>query len=383
MPRFVYPTFQIDQRANTLAPTFCLFSAPVGEISQWADVDRLGPDAPRGVQREPVPSRISSIRRFFERDPLNTIPTAIVIAVRGGTLTPMPGCSSFELTIEVGEDGGRPGLIIDGQHRLRGMERFALDMPAPVVAILDPDDLEMAFQFLVINNKAARVPRDHIRALALNYDTEFLTRRLESARLSLNENLSSVGVMDEDEESPFQGMIAWPNNPRAERIIAPSAIEIMAGNARSVGFRELEDPDTLNAFLFAMWNKIKSEWSHIFNRDSHLLEKVGLVCLTQYICENLRSWALNPRTPINVGDPVDVSLNTGHVLSTLNPDFFSARWASTSYDTRAGRDLVMKSLETMSYNINNQEPWYHGVMMIDRSWLEEQLHASVPAIISE
>ncbi|MES3100521.1 DGQHR domain-containing protein [Sphingomonas faeni] len=383
MASFTYPAFQIDQRSNGQAPTFCLFSAPVGEISKWADVDRLGPDAPRGVQREPVPSRISSIRRFFDRDVLNTIPTAIVIAVRGGVLTPRPGCAAHDLVIEVADGVQRPGLIIDGQHRLRGMERFSVDMPAPVVAILDPDDLEMAFQFLVINNKAARVPRDHIRALALNYDAEFLTRRLESARLSLNENLSSVGVMDEDEESPFQGMIAWPNNPKAERIITPSAIETMAGNARAVGFRELEDADTLNAFLFAMWNKVKVEWENVFNKDTHLLEKVGLICLTQYICENLRSWALNPRTPINVGDPEDVSVNTGHVLSTLTPEFFSAKWSSTSYDTRAGRDQVMKALETISYNMNNKEPWYQGVQMIDRSWLEDQLHAAGPAILGD
>jgi DGQHR domain-containing protein len=380
---FTYPAFSINQRDNGQAPSFCLFSAPVGQISQWADVDRLGPGAPRGVQREPVPSRISSIRRFFDRDVLNTIPTAIVIAIRGGVLTPREGCAAQDLVIEVADGVQRPGLIIDGQHRLRGMERYSPNMPAPVVAILDPDDLEMAFQFLVINNKAAKVPRDHIRALALNYDAEFLTRRLESARLSLNENLSSVGVMDEDEESPFLGMIAWPNNPKAERIITPSAIETMAGNARAVGFRELEDADTLNAFLFAMWNKVKVEWAHIFNKDSHLLEKVGLVCLTQYICENLRSWALNPRTPINVGDPDDVTLNTGHVLSTLTPEFFSARWSSTSYDTRAGRDQVMKALETISYNMTNEEPWHQGVQMIDRSWLEDHLHAAKPAIIPE
>lgn len=378
MTEYRYQAFHFHQRTDDQGPAFCLFAAPVGEISAWADVERLQPDAPRAVQREPVLSRINSIKRFFDREPANTIPTAIVIAVRGAVLTDREGCTEREILITTAEGQQKPGLIIDGQHRLRGMERYQPEMRVPVVAILDPDDLEMAFQFLVINNKAARVPRDHLRALALNYDQEALGVRLQTARLSLDENLGSVGAMDTDEESPFQGMIAWPNNPRDHWVIVPATIEAIAGYARSLGFRELDDADALNAFLFAIWWAVRDEWAHVFNPNTHLLEKVGIICLTQYVGDTINKWRLNPRSRIDVGNPEEVKATTVDILDGLDPDFFKADWASTSYDTRAGRDQIMAALTTIASNRLNGDPWYVDVDVISRDWLDTYLQASLP-----
>jgi DGQHR domain-containing protein len=384
---FEYSGFRFQQRNGADVPQFCLFFAPAGDVEQWADVQRLGPNNPDGIQREPVPSRINAIGRYFDRDPHNTIPTAVVLALRGAVVEPIAAAcaagtpaeqllaqsGACVVKIDVVDGQPRPALVIDGQHRLRGMAKFNPDLKLPIVAILEPTDLEAAFQFMVINNKSAKVPRDHIRALALNYEDDALRHRLESARLSLDENVGSVGVLDEDPESPFRGMIAWPMNPQANRVVAPSAIESIIGYVRSLGLRDLEEADGVNAFIIAMWATIKERRGDVFNADTHLLEKVGVVCLTQFIGDTMKKWLVNPRTRFSVGDPVAVAENTGLILDMLDPTFFQAKWASTSYDTRAGRDQIINALEVISVNKSNGDPWYQDVATVDQNWLLEWL----------
>jgi hypothetical protein len=173
-------------------------------------------------------------------------------------------------------------------------------------------------------------------------------------------------------------MVAWPNNPTEQRIVVPAAIEAMASEAKSLGFGELEDLDSLNAFLIAMWSVIKEEWGELFVANSKLLSKVGLTCMTQFVCSTIKTWARNPRLrdQVDPGDPEKVRAVTRDVLATLDPQFFEAEWASTSYDTRAGRDLVMSDLEALSFNVANQEPWYEGLKVISRSWIQDKLAAS-------
>ena len=289
-----------------------------------------------------------------------------------------------KLRLETRDQHPHPGLIIDGQHRLRGLEKVDPNTVVPIVGIIEATDLEMAFQFLVINNKSAKVPLDHLRALALNYPSEQLETRLKTARLALNTNLGSVGVLDEDPESPFNGIVAWPNNPPARRIVVPAAIEAMASEARSLGFGELEDRDSLNSCLMAMWSVIKDEWAHLFVADSKLLSKVGLTCMTQFVCSTIKTWARNPRlrAQVDPGDPDKVRSVTTDVLATLDPLFFEAEWASSSYDTRAGRDMVMSDLETLSFNKANDDDWYEGLKVINRSWLQGYLSEQGGAVLT-
>jgi DGQHR domain-containing protein len=370
--QYSYQAFIFHQRPNRQGPKLALFHAPSGEVSAWADVDRLAHDNRLGPQREPKKSRINSIKRFFADDSQNTIPTAIVIGLRGVQIT---GDGPVQTLLwETNEGEPRPGLIIDGQHRMRGLEAADRKTIVPIVGIIDASDLEMAFQFLVINNKSAKVPPDHLRALALNYREDQLETRLKTARLALNPNLGSVGVLDEDPESPFRGMISWPNNAPGNRIIVPAAIEAMASEAKSLGFGELEDLDGLNAFLIAVWSVIKEEWASLFVANSKLLSKVGLTCMTHFVCSTIKTWARNPRLrdQVDPGDPDKVRSVTRDVLATLDPKFFEADWTSTSYDTRAGRDLVMADLEALSFNVANSEPWYQGLRVVSREWIQDR-----------
>lgn len=65
-------------------------------------------------------------------------------------------------------------LIVDGQHRLHGISEFLYeDLPVLVVCMVDASVQEQAFQFIVINNKAVRVPTDNVKAIIAHLDDKY------------------------------------------------------------------------------------------------------------------------------------------------------------------------------------------------------------------
>jgi hypothetical protein len=70
------------------------------------------------------------------------------------------------------------------------------------------------------------------------------------------------------------------------------------------------------------------------------MSKVGPICITQFVCTTMKTWARNPhlRNQVDPGDTEKVKNITREFLNTLSPRFFKADRSSTSYDTRAGRD---------------------------------------------
>lgn len=389
--QFQYLTLTYEQRpAAAGAPRFCIFRAPVGEILRWAAIHRLSKLNPNAIQREPKRARILGIKRFLVQDERNTIPAAVVVALNGVGIQPLEGCKLVssgapvptntlqglaQLLISVPDDGDLsqiPGLVIDGQHRLKGIAEFNPETSVNVVAILDTDTNEQAFQFLVINNKAAKVSTDHIRAMVgLDYEELLLSTRLQTARLNLDDNVRSVSVMDTDSESPFKGMIKWPLNMTYEGEksknsgqIPPAAIEAAIGYIKSKGIGDLDDPESVDQFFISAWSVVKSEWAHIFNKDSKLLDKVGIVCLTEFMTNQLRSTSLNRKTRFSMADPEAVVANTKELLETLSPEFWIVEWKSTSYDTRAGRDQIVSALDRIHGNLSEERPWHTEVDII-------------------
>lgn len=388
---FKYLAFVYEQRpAAANAPKFCTFHAKAGEILKWAAIQRLSKAQPQAIQREPKRARILGIKRFLQQDERNTIPSAIVIAIDGAQLVPLANCTLpgggalpadlqgtaiAQLTISVpdGKDqDALPGLVIDGQHRLKGVTEFSPDVPLNVVAILDANDNEKAFQFLVINNKAAKVSADHIRAMVgLTPEEPELSARLKTARLSLDENVGSVGVMDTDAESPFFGMINWPYNityegekARRAGFIPPAAIEAAIGYIKSKDIGDLDDPESVDEFFITVWSVVKKEWANIFNKDSKLLDKVGIVCMTEFLVDELRRRSIPKVTRFSMANPTKVAEHTKEILDLLEPEFWTVEWKSTSYDTRAGRDQIIDALEQIYGNKGESRPWHHNVDII-------------------
>ena len=85
-----------------------------------------------------------------------------------------------------------------------GVDAFDSRISLNVVALINPEDEEIEFQFLVINSKASRVPTDHVKLLALNYEQDDLAIRLKTARMVLGRH-ALVGVVDIRVEARAKG----------------------------------------------------------------------------------------------------------------------------------------------------------------------------------
>ncbi len=370
MPTFRYECLVSRQRLTPASPEFLLFHAPAGEILQWSAIKRLE-DTPGAPQRKPSTAKVRAIRRFLETDPRNTIPTSVILTLdlAPGQLGPRETNSSLAVLEFVWNPGDQqPGLVIDGQHRLLGVKLFSQDTQVNVVAILGTNDEEKAFQFLVINNKASKVSVDHIRALALHYEYDALQKRLMTARLNLNPNVSFVGLVNDGEDSPFRGTISWPITPEANRIVTPTAIENSIEYIKQKNVRDFIDEDVLIEFFYAIWNTVKAGWPDLWNADSRLLSKVGVICMTRYMTDALV--AQYDLGKLTITDPDEVTSLVNEILKNQEPAFWKATLNSTSFDTKVGHKLLVDALVQIARNIRAGVAWFEDVEIVDVSSLE-------------
>jgi len=377
MASYQYPCLLYHQRQEVEnTPTFCLFHAPVTQILEWADIKRLEDEA-GAPQRRTSPAKVTAIQHFLTQEPRNTIPTSVIITLDlpDSQVKPLSlndddpksddlGLLAFELS----KNAEKPGLIIDGQHRLLGMKKVNPQFNVNVVALLNADDTEKAFQFLVINNKISPVSKDHIRALALHYEKKELDNRLKTARLQLDPNVGFVGLVDSEETSPFKGIISWPTNPEKQRIVPPSAIEASINYIQQQKVKQFESDDVLLAFFYAIWQTIKTQWLSLWHKESKLLKKMGVLALTQYMTDALVAsydWG-----QLDISDPQQIEKQVKKLLSYQAKMFWEVSWEPSSYDTKSGRALIVESLVQISRNLRADDLWYADVKIVDVTQLE-------------
>lgn len=258
--QFKYDALAFSQRKSSGSPRFILFHAPATEILEWASVDRLEPNNVLGAQRPLKKLKVNKVVRFLVNDKRNTIPTAIVVSLDDKNVSFRANSDGSEggshglLTISASKHRV-PGLIIDGQHRVFGAAQHPDDVRLNIVAFLGGDDAERAFQFVVINNSASRVSRDHIAALSLSYDKEDLNERLI---LSAGTTLGLKDAKFDDfrlvnSSDPFAGMLKFPTNE--EGFIAPNAIEAALEETRNrTALLNIEELET--DFFLAIWSRV-------------------------------------------------------------------------------------------------------------------------------
>ncbi len=373
---FRYPCLVSQQRTGDNVPTFCIFHAEVGQILKWAAIRRLQ-DEPGAPQRKESPAKVNAVKRFLSLDARNTIPTAVILTLNlplnsvkrmdtgavGWDPESSIGRLEFELPDDV-TDADKPGLVVDGQHRLLGMNKHDPSTHVNVIGLLGTNDMETAFQFLVINHKASKVPTDHIRALSLQYGAEELNERLRTARLTLDPNLSSVNLLDKDESSPFHRIISWPTNPEAQQLVVPSAIEASVAYIQQKKVKQFqESEDVLLEYFNAVWGAIKDRWPDLWNKGSRLLSKVGILCMTEYITDALVSYFDWGR--LDIGDPDQVRKMVGELLDHQDKQFWTIPWVTGSYDTKSGVSILVAALVQIARNKRSDEPWSSEIPVLD------------------
>ena len=368
---YEYSAVFTHQRSSS-DPIMALFVAPAGEINKWAKVSRASHDG-NGSQRLRNEGKVGAIKRFLEQNNRNTIPTALVISLH---LSEDPEWETNECSkIIIPEDFDEPpGLIIDGQHRMFGVAAFDENLPLNVIALINPTDEEIAFQFLVINSKATKVPTDHVKFLALQYAQDALADRLKDARMALGRH-TFVGIVDGLTESPFYRSVIWPTEEStsdADRheVVLPAAIEQSLAAITKKNLPDLSNDDSLMDFFFTLWQSVKEQWPELWTADSQLLKKVGLVTFTTFVIEDIVPVA--DRGNVDLSDPDQVRHEiTSNILNHLNPEFWKREWISKSLDTSSGRQMVVDEIRVMRRNLLRGASWDADLRLVADAEQEE------------
>ena len=113
-------------------------------------------DTNDGYQREPSSERIKNIALYCN-DPDASFPTPIIISANSNSVE-----FNYEKnTITIKEDS-EFGEIIDGQHRLLGIQKSEIIFELPVVIMFDLTKEEKAYIFSTINSNQVKVPTSRI-----------------------------------------------------------------------------------------------------------------------------------------------------------------------------------------------------------------------------
>jgi DGQHR domain-containing protein len=362
-----YPCLTFSQRPEAGSPKFCIFYAPVGEVISWSVIPRLTPGNSDGIQRAKNDYKVRGIRSFLAADVRNTIPTAVVITLGLNAYAIGPSEAGGEM-LEIIPEKKESIFVVDGQHRLYGLFEFNGATKVPVVAILEASADERAFQFVVINNKVSKVSPDHIRALALKYSGDSsspdLDVRLRTARLSLSKNLGYVGLANDVEDSPFKGLLSLPDTPPENKWITPAAVETALSYIQSKSLQQLDDDDSHFEFFLAIWSTIKSTWSTAFAKDSKLLSKVGIQCMTRYATDAIDYMVGFSDEEFDFGNREDVTKAVLRVLKFQEEDFWTSEWSISIADTKSVRDEIEEALRIIQQNIRHKQPWRNGVTLV-------------------
>lgn len=358
-----FRAFKFQQRGIE-APEIVIFSAPVGRIREFSTVEQLTPTT-KGSQRDRKEAKVLAIKKFLDSDRKNTIPTAIILAF-------LPGCASFHdkkggiLSITWNEHAA---TVVDGQHRLFGIDLYNPKTEVAVVGLLEADDVERAFQFLVINNKSTKVPATHTKAMLATMQETDLANRLKGARLAFDaEGIQDVDLVNSAPDSPFYKSIDWTTTPKAKRLVQATAIELSLAYMAGLQISELEDRDTRRFVFLAIWSTIKSTWPTLWKRDSRLLSKVGIFCLTRFIIDRISQWSDNEELQIEITDLGTLEKQTKSILRLMDQRFWTARWADKSsggFDTNQGRERVLAAVTQLYRNGRKQLDWHTDIDIVE------------------
>lgn len=181
----------------------------------------------QGYQRHPHPTHFRAIGKYA-LDPNAIFPGAILISCRdkdSKVIFHDNGSGVGELELQ-----HPPFWIIDGQHRVKGLQYCIeelkdekwLDRDIPVVILAHFSKIEEVAQFNTINSTAKRVSTDLAQQLMLfrsSNDKDYKKSLKDTNEEWKMRALKLIEKLNEAEDSPWAGRIKYPNSDKTARQI--------------------------------------------------------------------------------------------------------------------------------------------------------------------
>jgi DGQHR domain-containing protein len=384
---------RLFQRIDQQTVAFFVFYARAKDIKEWAGIRRVS-ETDDGIQRVLRASRQKAITRFLKSSSLNTIPGNILLAFNPDTahfnslssrfLKDSPeidifnncqpqldwGTLKFQFEVNTSEQL-KPALIVDGQHRLYGISDFVEEnLPLLIVSLIDAPIQEQAFQFVVINNKAVRVPTDNVRAIIAQIDEDELQKRLLEAGVSYGEKSPILRDINDLSTSPFQNLLNWPYNKKGSQLVPLTAIEqslrFLQGSFPTLS----DDEDSLIEIFCAIWRAVKSNYSNIWGYDNKFMKKVNINALNEFVADRLKyAWELDL---IDIFNSQAVEQQVLNIVKLLPEEFWEEEWTVNIQDNANVRNLIKADLATLASNSRLRKSWREDLKLPTSKILNEE-----------
>lgn len=353
--------FWLNQRDNEIAPKIFIFTMKAKDLLEYCKTEIVTRNT-TGIQRILIDSRVKNVQKFFNKNEKNIIPTSIFVSItktptipEGETLNYDEKTLNFEF-----QDNEKFITIIDGQHRLQGMSEVNGNINVLVSAMIKPEEIEEAFQFIIINNKSHKVPADHVKSIIANYEQveESLSSRLKEVGVSVNKQIPNIDLIDTEDDSPLRGLINWTNNPNG--IITLTAIEQVLNYIEDRIQEAKEDSSIKRDILYQVWRAISEKYSDIWieHTDNHLFEKSPFLVLTSMLIDNAFAYCdimIEMGNDITLTDSDTFYDATTMYLKKFPKEFWTNNWTKKGLDTAAGRIIIKNSIQQVKTNIRNKE----------------------------
>ncbi len=377
---------KISQRGAGNSVEFFVFILLAKDIMQWAGIKRVG-EQEKGTQRIIKGTKIKAIQKFLNVDHKNTIPVSVVVAfgpdsasftsTQQNITSCFPGTDtqngvaekvdwgtlSFEFE-EQTEEHLRPALIVDGQHRLKAIADLYEDIPILVIALIDASPEEQAFQFVVINNKAAKVPTDNVKAIIASINEQDLQNRLLSAGVSYGNISATLNDIDNQESSPFYHLLDWPlgkTDKTDKMLVKLTTIEVCLRYIRNQ-FVVLEEDEEKEIFL-AIWRAVKTKYNDLWETNEKFMSKVNIDALNEFVTDRLTyAWEGDV---VDIYAPSEVEKQTSIILGSIPQDFWVEDWKYKLQDNTVMRNYIKEDLRTISQNIKAGNTWRESLKLIE------------------
>lgn len=271
----------------------------------------------------------------------------------------------------------KPGLIIDGQHRVFGakdVEAFDV-VNLPVVLLPGLSYSEQVFHFYVLNNKAKPLKPTELRA---TISTSLTRGEIES----LYDRLRKSGVkaeearwtheMNTNPASPFRGLIDFGFADGGGIIGENAAFQVVSqfmkpDKKRRIlinGVTAWADEDYKLRLFFAFWQAIAERYPKAWaegqrqdNGKGQIFYKASMQVLQEYILESMVK-AMPGRhqrnQPSPFADPADVAAEVRSLLFYLPEEFFTRPWQETGLDTPERRKYLKNMMNDAVNNLGEK-----------------------------
>jgi DGQHR domain-containing protein len=392
MTEKTYFGFLLRQRIANETVAFFVFQARAKDIQKWAGIRRVS-DHPNGTQRPYRESRARAIMRYLKADNINTIPNSVLLAFQPETTEftslneELKACFQTNINLLNGCEGQtewgmltfsysanqpeheRIAFIVDGQHRLNGMYEFANeDLPVVIISLVDAPLKEQAFQFIVVNNKAVRVPTESAKSIVAELDDkdeQELGFRLFKAGIKYKDVSPVLRDINDMPNSAFHNLLHWDYNRDGSQLVPLTAIEQSLKYLKTLFAFLDEDEDSLLEIFLAIWLGVKQSYPNLWGQDNVLMKKVSLNALNEFIGERLKmAWEFGL---LDIFDPERVSQQVEQIMASIPEQFWIQNWNIAIQDNANVRELIQGDLKKITENKKLRKQWHEDLYLVNNN----------------